>query len=196
VVAVVVAASAFGWADIWALISPTSWTIVLAPALLWIPIEAVMLATLGWTPGRLIMGVRVVDQEGNRPAFRASLKRSVLVWAGGLGFGLPANLLLPLAQWLYSFWHFQRYGGTLWDHAAGTRVISCEFHRGHATGLAVYTAAVASLTAWMFLRLPLPARFTAEDREMFEPLRRVVWMSAAPAPAPPRNSGLPSPPGA
>jgi hypothetical protein len=179
-------------------VKPDLWIIVLGPALLWIPVEATLLSTLGWTPGRLILGLRVTDTQSSRPSFRAALKRSVLVWAGGLGFGLPANTLLPLAQWLYSFWHFQRYGGTLWDHSAGTRVNALEFNGGHLAGLALYTAAVASLSAWMFFHAPLPERFTSEEREMFEPLREAVWKSTAPVPPAPdaRNSGLPSSPGA
>jgi uncharacterized RDD family membrane protein YckC len=193
VVAVVAGASALGWTDMWALISPNLWVIILAPALLWIPVEAAMLAALGWTPGRLALAIRVVDLEGNRPAFLAALKRSVLVWAAGLGFGLPMGMLLPLAQWLYSFWHLQRFGSTLWDHSAGTRVTCRKLEFRHVGGIALFNVAMASLAAWLVFTVPLPSRFTDEEREKIESMREAVWKTASPAP---RNSGLPSPPGA
>ena len=190
-VVTVFVAAAFGWTDIWTLFFPRPWLLVLVPPLVWIPVETVMLCTLGWTPGRLILGLRVVaNKEGQRPSFGAALKRSLLVWAGGFGFGLPVDTLLPLAQWLYSFWHFQRYGGTLWDHSAGTRVIFREFHRGHAMGLFAFNLALATLAAWLFIRAPLPERFNDAERKVLAPIRTEVWQAADPV-AVPRNSGLP-----
>jgi uncharacterized RDD family membrane protein YckC len=183
IVLAVTAAAAIGWTDVWALVKPQGWLIILAPALLWIPVEAAMLALFGWTPGRLMLGLRVVDKSGSTPGFFASLKRSALIWAGGLGFGLPVETILPLAQWMYTFWHFQRFGNTLWDHSAGTQVIFRELNRGHATGLALFTAAMASLTAWIFLYVPVPERITGENRQALEQIGQTLWKMAAPAPA-------------
>lgn len=168
---VVALAAALGWTDMWAFLNPYPPGIIIAPALVWILVETVMLSTCGWTPGRLILGLRVVMDGGVPPSPGAALKRSALVWAGGLGFGLPVGFLLPVAQWLYTFWHFQQRGETLWDRAAGTRVAFRPLHGGHAAGLAIITAAVASLFCWLVLVAPFPARFNLNDREPFEQFR-------------------------
>lgn len=192
-VTTVMAAAAMGWSDLWSLFKPDSLAIILAPAMIWILVDTIMLSLLGWTPGRLLLGLRVVDKNGARPSARTALKRSALLWAGGLGFGLPAAWLLPLAQWAYAFWLFQQRGETLWDHSAGTRVIVCQLNRWHAVGLAVITAGVTSLFAWLCFAAPLPARLNDQDRAQFEALRNAALESAAPS----RNkSGLPFGPGA
>jgi len=190
--AVIAAAVLMGWGDWWSLYVPESWILILAPALVWILPETVMLSWLGWTPGRVMLGLQVVDKDGNCPTPGAALKRSVLVWAGGYGFGLPA-LFLPVAQWMYAFWHFQRRGETLWDHSAGTRVTFCQLHRWHVAGIAVFTAAITALFAWILLTIPLPSRFSDEERKQWEKVRKGAWERTEPSR---QNSGLPSARGA
>ncbi len=185
-------ATAFGWTDMWMLYMPEAFFYLIAPALLWILPEAVMLSTWGTTPGRLVLALRVLNSEDRRPAFLKALKRSVLVWAGGLGFGLPADKLLPVAQWMFSFWHFQRSGETLWDRSAGTHVTAGRLHTGHAAGIALITALVTSLFSWLWLMAPLPDRVKGEERAQFEELRHRLWETAAPLKD---NSSLPSAPG-
>lgn len=178
---VTASATALGWTDMWMIALPESFFFVIAPALLWIVPEATLLSLWGTTPGRLVLGLRVEDEKGSPPAFGKALLRSVLVWAGGLGFGLPLVMLLPVAQWMYALWHFQRSGDTLWDRSAGTRVAFCPLHRGHVAGIALTTALVTSLFAWLWLVPPLPARLKGEEREQLEQLRHTIWESASPA---------------
>ena len=188
-----VVATSFGWTDMWMIYLPDSLLFVLAPALLWIVPEAVLLSLWGTTPGRLVLGLKVLDVNGTPPAFGSALKRSVLVWAGGFGFGLPILAILPVAQWMYAFRHFQRSGDTLWDRSAGTSVTGSRLHTGHAIGLALTTALVTSLFAWLWLMAPLPERLKGEERSQLEDLRRKLWETAAPAKD---ISSLPSVPGA
>lgn len=174
-IVVVAAAAQFGWTDLWALHSADSWPLLFAPGLLGIVVETLMLPLLGWTPGRLILGLRVATESGDRPTYAAALRRSLLVWAGGLGFGLPANALLPMAQWMYSFWHYQQRGETLWDRSAKTRVLFRPLTARHAAGIALTTAGIAAMNAWVWFKEPLPSRISGEERTLIEQLRTAAW---------------------
>ncbi len=203
VMVVTLTAAAFGWTDFWALlVPPAGWVHLLAPALIWIILEALMLSTLGWTPGKLVLGLRVLDREGRKPTLPAALKRSVLVWAGGLAFGL--GMVIPpltMAQWLFGLWHVQRTGGTLWDRSAGTLIGVSDLRRENAAGVALITAVAVNLATWVFLCVPVPDRITGEDRKACESMRRGVWKlldlrfsAPSPVPAPAAKSGLPTAP--
>ena len=181
-VAVVTAASQAGWTDMWSLHSVDSLPLLFAPGVLGILTETLLLPLLGWTPGKLLLGLRVTDEAGGFPSFQAALKRSSLAWAGGLGFGLPANALLPVAQWMYAFWHYQQRGDTLWDRSAGTRVVSQPLNIRHAAGIALTTAMIAAVNAWVWFREPVPARISSEERALIEQLRHVTWDAALAVP--------------
>lgn len=183
-----------GWTDIWSLLVPSSWLILLAPAAVWIFVESVLLHFFGATPGRWALGVRVESKDGGRPALGQSLKRSVLVWAGGLGFGLRPGHLLPIAQWLYGWRMMQMRGRTLWDHSAGTVVIASPLTRWHVTGIVLFMAGFTVLSSWLWLTAPIPARFNEKEREVIEEMRREIWQPGAPATG--GKSGLPSAGGA
>ena len=91
------AATALGWTDMWMIYLPDSLLLILAPALLWIVPEAALLSLFGTTPGRMVLGVRVVDEDGKPPPFGRALKRSLLVWArivpSASSTGVPASIL-------------------------------------------------------------------------------------------------------
>ena len=66
----------------------------------------------GWSPGRALVGIRIVDSAGQRPGARRGLGRLLMSAISGLalGIGYPAMLWSPQKQ----TWH---------DAAAGTYVI-------------------------------------------------------------------------
>ena len=189
---VIPAAAALGWTDYWSTVVPDGWTMLLVPAALWIVLEALQLHFLGWTPGRLVLGLRVERKDGGKVSLGQGLKRSLFVWAGGLGFGLRPGQLLPVAQWIYGFWSFQKHGQTLWDHAAGTVVTARPLGRWHAAGIAGLMALFSGLSAWLWLSAPIPERFDARAREEVEEIRRQFWPQSEPA----AKTSLPSPRGA
>lgn len=189
---VVPAAAALQWTDYWSALVPDGWAMLLAPAAVWIVLEALQLHLLGWTPGRLVLGLRVESKDGGRVSLWQGLKRSALVWAGGLAFGLRLGHLLPVVQWIYGFWSFQKHGQTLWDQSAGTVVNAVRLGRWHATGIAGMLALFTGLSAWLWLSAPIPDRFDAKTREEVEELRRQFWQQSRPA----DKSGLPSAPAA
>lgn len=84
-----------------------------------VPIEAIVLAAFGTTPGKSLFGIRVVPREGDRLSFAQSLSRAARVMVLGLGLGLtPLTLIAGIA----SFMRLRSRGITLWDEQMGLRV--------------------------------------------------------------------------
>lgn len=176
-------ASAAGWTDLWA-IHRAPLAVLFAPGLALILLDTLMLPLTGWTPGRLILGQRVLAEDGGRLTFKQALRRTALLWAGGLGFGLPFNALLPPAQWLYSFWQFQRQGQTLWDRSAASRVETMPLRAAHVTGLIAVTALVAAVNALVLFKAPLPDRIEGEERALILQMRQAGWNAVLDTPPP------------
>jgi hypothetical protein len=79
---------------VWAGYAPTHMrdpAYVLPMLLLWVPVEALLLATLGTTPGKWFLRVHLLPEYATRrkPRFATALRRSFFVWGAGLGCGLP-----------------------------------------------------------------------------------------------------------
>ena len=60
---------------------------VFAASLLWAFVEANLLSSIGTTPGKWLLGIRVINQQGNMPVLLEAFKRSIGVWWYGLGAG-------------------------------------------------------------------------------------------------------------
>ncbi len=85
--------------------------------LLYIPTEAFLVSRNGTTPGKKILGLRVTDANGGHIPFKASLKRSFLVFAAGMGFFLPViSLVCPL----YALFRLYVERIAWWDKKCGT----------------------------------------------------------------------------
>lgn len=61
-------------------------------------LDAVVQAVAGNTPGKAMLGLRVVTADGRFPGLREILGRNMGVWSAGFGFGLPAVSLLTMAR--------------------------------------------------------------------------------------------------
>lgn len=87
--------------------------------LVWIPIETLMLGTLGTTPGKWVFGIKLQSGAGAKLGFGAALLRSALVCVQGLGLGLPIVALVTL---IYSYDKLTKTGTTLWDRRVESAV--------------------------------------------------------------------------
>jgi hypothetical protein len=88
-------------------------------ALLWVPIEAILLSTWGTTPGKWLLRTTLIDSTGNKLKFSAALSRSLYVWAWGLGIGFPYATLVAE---LFAYLDLQNKGVTRWDREGGFRI--------------------------------------------------------------------------
>lgn len=87
----------------------------------WFIIEAILIHRYGTTPGKWLLGLRVVNVDGTLLGLTAATLRSFRILVGGIGFGL---FLLALFCQALSFFTARRLGNPLWDHAGGHRVQS------------------------------------------------------------------------
>jgi uncharacterized RDD family membrane protein YckC len=89
-------------------------------AFLWVPVEALLLVSLGTTPGKYLLGMRVQRADGRPLSFGNALHRAVSAW------GLGCAFLIPLA-YLFTFnsqYNRLRKGReSTWDESGGYVVI-------------------------------------------------------------------------
>jgi hypothetical protein len=86
---------------------------------LWVPMEALLLAVLGTTPGKALFNLRVETREGVRPSPGVALSRAVRVWVQGTALGIPLPMLLTEA---IGYTRLTRTGSTFWDDALALQV--------------------------------------------------------------------------
>jgi hypothetical protein len=86
---------------------------------LWVFIEALLLSSFGTTPGKFMLKITVLPPPSGSVSYSDALRRSIKVWARGLGAGLPVVNLIALAL---AHGHLTRNGTTSWDSEGGFAV--------------------------------------------------------------------------
>lgn len=86
---------------------------------MWIVVESLLLSSIGTTPGKALLSLRIFTEEGEKLSFGRALKRSVLVWWRGFGIGfLPLQIFVGVLSYL----NLTQSGTTVWDASVKTRV--------------------------------------------------------------------------
>jgi uncharacterized RDD family membrane protein YckC len=78
---------------------------------LYVPVEALLLSTVGFTPGKWLLGIFVRDAGGRRLSFRVALRRSAGVFVWGLGL---VTVIGPVTA-LIAHRRLKKRGATYWD---------------------------------------------------------------------------------
>ena len=121
----------------------------IAALALYVPVEALLLSKFGTTPGKFLMGIRLEYIQGGKLPYAEALYRSLRVFTGGEGLGIPIIGLV-----LYIFRYCQLTGRSWrifarhdevegpkqmpWDEETEFIYTSWNWKRG--TGLAVFLA--------------------------------------------------------
>jgi hypothetical protein len=87
---------------------------------LWVPAEAILLATCGNTFGKWLLALKVRLPNDSSFGFDTAIRRSALVWVKGLWFGLP---LVTLVGLISSYNTLKSHGATSWDVTCSTAVL-------------------------------------------------------------------------
>jgi uncharacterized RDD family membrane protein YckC len=82
---------------------------------LWIPFEALLLSTVGYTPGKALLRVKVSNRDGGRLSFDQAVSRSSGVWWKGHGTGLIP--FVTLITYLMAYRRLTIKGVTAWDQS-------------------------------------------------------------------------------
>jgi uncharacterized RDD family membrane protein YckC len=75
-------------------------------------LNALLLAFVGNTLGKVIFGIKILNHDGSRPGLVAFLAREIQVWIWGLGLGIP---FLSLVAMLHAFTGLDEKNPTSWD---------------------------------------------------------------------------------
>ena len=95
--------------------------ILLTMYLPWFAFEAWLIQRFGTTPGKWLMGLRVVNDDGSKLDFKPAVWRSLRVMVTGIGFGW---LLLAVLCQAMSWFTARRLGKPIWDHIGGHKVVA------------------------------------------------------------------------
>lgn len=95
---------------------------VMVPLLVWGVAESLLVSMIGATPGKLLLGLRVVDgEEGVYPGLGRSLGRTFWLLVRGLLLGIP--VLTTLAMFFWCSVLMPPYKAPPWDRLVETRVV-------------------------------------------------------------------------
>lgn len=86
----------------------------------WFVLETFLIHRFGRTPGKWLLGLRVVNNDGSLLSLGEATHRSSRVLFLGIGFGW--DIVCLICQ-IMCFFTARRLGKPLWDHAGGHRVI-------------------------------------------------------------------------
>jgi uncharacterized RDD family membrane protein YckC len=101
--------------------SVAGWSIyIFAGTLLWTFVEANLLSSIGTTPGKWLLGIRVITYQGNKPALLEAFKRSIAVWWYGLGAGFVPVMPVVMAV---NCVRLMKHRPTRWDRTGRFFVI-------------------------------------------------------------------------
>lgn len=87
---------------------------------LWIPIEALLLFSLGATPGKFFLKTELKQGKKKRLDYLTAVKRSFNVWFRGLGMGIPVVNFLCL---LVAYHRLRVFKKTSWDREENIAVL-------------------------------------------------------------------------
>jgi uncharacterized RDD family membrane protein YckC len=85
----------------------------------WFVVEAILLHRFGTTPGKWLLGIRVVNNDGSHLNLADATRRSARVLFVGIGFGLD---IVTMVCQIMAYFTTKRLGRPIWDHAGGHRV--------------------------------------------------------------------------
>jgi uncharacterized RDD family membrane protein YckC len=78
----------------------------------WVPIETLLLATWGTTPGKWLLGTKLIKRYAKVIDFETAFKRSFYVWFRGIGMGISFVNLMCMT---FGYYRLRTQHCTSWD---------------------------------------------------------------------------------
>lgn len=104
------------WISIRFIIHGCCWLLVwdIVSTIIYPFIEAMLIKSYATTPGKALMGFRVLTEDGKKLSTPISLARAYRCYLLGLGLGIP---IVVLATMIHQFGRIEEKGITSWDEA-------------------------------------------------------------------------------
>lgn len=133
--------------NLWKGVESSGWVVVgiVLPVIL---MEAAMVGSLGFTPGKWLLGLRVETLGGQRLSTGQAFVRSMRVWVLGMGMFLPLMMIIGCCM---SLWFGKKKGGMLWDLQSGFQVKGEQLTPKRIAWFWVILVAVISINALLYL---------------------------------------------
>jgi uncharacterized RDD family membrane protein YckC len=114
---------------------------------IWTLFEAMMLSTIGTTPGKWLFGIHVMKNDGCRPNAEEALDRGFKLWWRGMGAGI---WIISLITAFIAYKKLKTDGITSWDRDSGfiVRHEALDFGRFFIAFVVVLCAAIGFI-AWV-----------------------------------------------
>lgn len=110
----------------------------------WFVAESWLISQFGTTPGKWILGLKVVNLDDSRLDLAQATRRSVRVLFTGIGFGWDVLAVFCQAM---SYFVAKKLGTPLWDHSGG--------HRVDATPMKLWRVVAVIVSFFLALQLQL-----------------------------------------
>lgn len=126
--------------------------------------EGALLSSVGFTPGKWLMALKVTNRDGGTLSTGEAMMRSLRVWVLGLGMGIP---LLIIFGHLVNLWLVKKRGAPLWDLGTGFRVPGAELETKKKTifwGLFVSIGTAIMLLLWPEFKPLFDAQMAAQGK--------------------------------
>lgn len=128
-------------------------------------LEALVVSTFGWTPGKWMLRVRLRTPEGACLGFSAAAVRSFLVWVRGMFFLIfPVNIIMFVLSWR----DLRRHGNAWWDRAGNHEVRHGNIgpFRGVAAGILLFFYGIVMAFALWFQIQVIKEQLNEIQKEM------------------------------
>lgn len=117
----------------------------------YLPIEAILLSTIGTTPGKWLFGIRITTNTGDKLTFGQALARALYVSLNGMGLGVP--VVASIMQ-LLAYQRLTKAGATRWDASGGYIVSHTPWN--DVRKISCFVAVSIAFILWRFLGSILP----------------------------------------
>jgi len=124
-----------------------------------LPLEALLLGLSGYTPGKWLLGLRVVNGRGAAPGISTALQRATRVALAGQALLIPPFVLIAYA---IAFGKLSNHGVTSWDSTLGLTVRRTPLTSNQwwlALGALVFAWVMLLNGVWMQIAYELSGRF-------------------------------------
>lgn len=89
----------------------------------WFVLEVILIHYLATTPGKWLLGIRVLNADGTKLSLSQSTRRALRAYVVGIGLGVPYVVLFCMGLSAYTA---KKIGATVWDHLGGHRIAATD----------------------------------------------------------------------